>query len=271
MPNIVFIDHDIDNYHANTFADLLAEGDSGFRLAGVFANRKDNLPAWAEKRGVPAFESVEAMASVADYVMVLAPSNPETHLELCRRAFSLGKPTYVDKTFAPDLATAKQIFCKADQQGVPIQTSSVLRYTEVQDYCRSAATRAPRSINMWASGGDFDEYVIHPIEQVVSLMGPEIHEIAVTEISGYRRIDLGFSGNRSASIHMHVNHNTPFLTVVTNDEETKAIEVNGGRLFASGLNGILAFFRNPTDPIDRQETLAIMKVLEILRTGKGRF
>jgi len=264
MPNLVFIDHDIDNFHANTFAALLAEGGSEFRLAGVFANRKDNLAAWAEKHGIPAVEKLEDIALMADGVMVLAPSNPETHLDLCQKAFSLKKPTYVDKTFAPNLATARRIFDEADHAGVPVQTSSVLRYTEVQEYCQCNPQRAPRFVSTWAAGGNFNEYIIHPIEHVVSLLGPELTGISSQEIGGFQRVDLGFSQGRAASIHMHVNHNTPFMSVVHNQEETRAIAINGGNLFRSGLNGILQFFREPAKAIDRRETFVVMEILDWL-------
>jgi len=265
MPNIVFIDHDIENYHANTFADLLAEEGSEFRLAGVFANRKDNLTEWAEARQVPAVARVEDLAALADFVMVLAPSNPETHEELCRAAFALGKPTYVDKTFAPDLAAATRIFAEADQCAVPVQTASVLRYTEVQEFCRAGA-RAPKFVATWASGGNFAEYIIHPVEHVISLMGPDIEAIEQSEVSGFTLVKLSFSGGRSAHIHMHVNHGTPFFSVVTDEEETRVVSIDGGNLFRAGLRGILSFFENPQKAIDRRETLAVMRVLDVLRT-----
>jgi hypothetical protein len=43
-----------------------------------------------------------------------------------------GKTTFVDKTFAPDVATAERIFKKADQHKAALQSSSALRYTAVQ-------------------------------------------------------------------------------------------------------------------------------------------
>jgi len=265
MKNIVFIDHDIENYHADTFAALLKEMGGEFRLAGVFANRKDNLQEWAARNGVAAFDRVEDLATVADFVMVLAPSNPETHLDLCRKAFRLKKPTYVDKTFAPDVSTAEAIFAEADLQGVLVQTSSVLRYTEVQRYVSEGAGRAPRYVSTWASGGNFEEYIIHPVEHVVSLLGGDVLKVTQRELAGFTRIDLSFAGDRAATINMHVGHNTPFLSIVHTDVETLPIKVDGSDLFRSGLNGILDFFRNPEKRIDRKETLAVMGVLEMLR------
>jgi hypothetical protein len=57
-----------------------------------------------------------------------SPSSP-------RRSSPLAKPDYVDKTFAPSLPRAA-IFELADEHKTPIQTTSALRYTNVQDFVR---------------------------------------------------------------------------------------------------------------------------------------
>ena len=265
MNRIAFVDHDIDNFHANTFARLLSEHDTGFRLSAVYANRRDNIAAWADERKVSTVEKIADLAPLADYVMVLAPSNPETHLDLCRETFALGKTTYVDKTFAPDYATAQEIFALADQHGVAIQSSSVLRYTELQVHCASQSDLPPRSISSWASGGNFKEYIIHPLESVVSVMGPEIEAITAEESAGCTRITLRFSGDRIATIQMHVAHATPFYHVVSDAKATKAISIDGSRIFLNGLLATLDFFKAGKAQIPREETLAIMLALDTLR------
>lgn len=265
MKRIAFIDYDIDNYHANIFARLLAEGDTGFHLSAVWAQRRDNLDAWATQRNIMAVECIADLAALADYVMVLAPSNPETHLDLCRQAFALRKPTYVDKTFAPNRATAAEIFAMADDLGVATQTSSVLRYTELQAHCKSRADFPPQSITSWASGGNFNEYLIHPLESVISAMGPEIEAIAAEEEAGHTRITLRFSRHRLATIHMHVAHQTPFFHVVSDAQATAPIAINSNRLFLNGLLATLEFFKAGIAQIPREETMAIISAMDSLR------
>ncbi len=264
--NLVFIDHDIENYHANIFARLLAER-ADFRLAGVYATRKDNLAGWAEKHGVPAMDSIGELGSVADAVMVLAPSNPETHWDLCRQAFTLGKPVYVDKTFATSPTDGLRIFAEADRLSIPIQSSSVLRYTEVQEHCKTHA-EPPRLINTWAPGRDFVEYLIHPVEHVVSVLGFEYREIVCREVAGFRQIEITFADGGVAVIHLCVNHRVRYFSVVSHADETTPVSISGGEgLFRAGLNGILDFFQNPGIAIDRRETLAILEILERIKTA----
>lgn len=269
MKRIVFIDHDIANWHANTFARLIGESDRGFRLGGIFANRKDNAGEWAASHGVPCVDSIADLAGLADYVMVLAPSNPETHLELCREAFQLGKPTYVDKTFAPDAATAEEIFRLADAAGVPVQTASVLRNTAVQEFCASAPGNKPDFVATWGGGTDFHEYIIHQAEMVVSLLGPDYQSLRVERLAHLTRVDLAFGGNRAASMHMVIPCEMSFSATVSNPQKTASFVVDDGRLFIDGTNAILDFFTQGHPLIDRGETLAIMRILDDLRRSRA--
>lgn len=264
---IGFIDHDLDNFHANTFARLLQEEHPGAVLSAVFSNRLDNRQAWAIDHGAVAFETVEAMRESTDALMVLAPSNPETHWDLCRAAFALGKPTYVDKTFAPDFATAEAIFAEADRQKVAVQTSSVLRYTEVQAYCRENGALPPRCVDTWMSGGSFDEYIVHPVEHVISIMGPEVTGMTRCRKSGFELIELTFSGDRTATIHFRVAHATPRFTFLSHEKESRPFTIDSGRIFGNGLHAIVDFLRCPARVIDRAETLAIYRILEALKNG----
>ncbi len=265
MKRIAFIDHDIANWHANTFARLLAESNRGYKLAAICASRTDNSQEWAARHGVPSVASVTDLAGLADCLMVLAPSNPESHPGLCAEAFRLGLPTYVDKTFAPDPATADEIFRLADAAGVPVQSSSVLRYTEIQEFCSAEHGNRPQFVDIWGGGTNFHEYIIHQVEMAVSLMGPEFLSLETTKLAHITRIDLTFSGGRAASLHVASPAEISFSATVSNPQVTKSFVVDEGRLFVSGLNGILDFFDAGRPLVDRRETLAIMQVLHEVR------
>ncbi len=125
---IGYIDHRLDNFHANIYLDLL-RGDlkaRGWEVAKCWALDEAGGRQWAARKNVSYVSTVADMAD-CDALVVLAPSTPEVHLELAKLAFPLRKPTYVDKTFAPDLKTAKRIFALADKHRVPVITSSALR------------------------------------------------------------------------------------------------------------------------------------------------
>src|SRR5687768_13113490 len=142
MPKrIGFVDFRLDNFHANVFLKAYRNQlkDRGWTVAGCYALDAENGRAWAAHNDVPWFESPAKLNEHVDAYMILAPSNPELHLALCEKVFPFAKPTYVDKTFAPDVAAARKIFDLADTHKTPVQTTSALRYTNVQDHVRDEA------------------------------------------------------------------------------------------------------------------------------------
>ena len=84
-----------------------------------------------------------------------------------------GKTTYIDKTFAPDLETAKAIFAVAEKYNTKIFTSSALRYAEeIADYTDV------KNVMIKGGGRSLEEYIIHQIEMAVKLTKGEQAKLA---------------------------------------------------------------------------------------------
>ena len=200
---IGFVDDNLENFHSNVYLKLLRNElkHRGFVVAGCTGMRPRAGRTWAEANGVPWFHDAAALNEAVDTYVVLAPATPETHLELCRQVFPFGKPTYVDKTFAPDLNTAKRIFTLADRYRVPMQTTSALRYTEVQDYVAEVGRRQVRHMVTWGDGRSFGEYAIHPLELAVSCMGPNVQRMMRRGGGKQSQLLLDFSGGRTAVVN----------------------------------------------------------------------
>ena len=157
MKRVGFYDLDLNNFHANVYLSAFKSElkDRGFEVTGCTGIRQKSSLAWAEENGVPYFSDVQALNDAVDYYLILGPRNPERHKAMCEAIFPFGKATYVDKTFAPDLDTAQQIFALADQYRVPIQTSSALRYSNVQDFVRDVDPRKVKHMVVWQGGRSF--------------------------------------------------------------------------------------------------------------------
>ena len=261
---IGFVDYRLENFHANTFlAAIRGElSGRGFDVAGCIAHEDAEGRAWAEKNRVEYFTDPRALDEHVDCYMVLAPSNPETHLELCKSVFPFAKPTYIDKTFAPDLVTAKQIFALADRHHTPVQTSSALRYTRVQEHIQKIGSRNVRHMVAWGAGGAFKEYAIHPLELVVSCMGPQVERLLRRGDEQFSQLLLDFTGGRSAVVNVYVNTDTPFAASVTSNSGTNYLTVDGERLFVDAMAGILDFLEKGEPLIDRAESLVIRRLLD---------
>jgi predicted dehydrogenase len=261
---IGFVDYKLENYHANVFLKAYrGELKDRATVAGCFALDEADGRAWAKKNDVPYFDSVQKLHEQIDAFMILAPSNPELHFKLAEMVLPFGQPTYVDKTFAPDLATAKQIFELADRHKAPVQTTSALRYTNVQDHVKTAGGReAVKHMVAWGGGSSFGEYAIHPLELIVSCMGHEVESLMRRGGEQYAQLLINYTGGRTAVANVYTRGNTPFAAGVTTEKETKLLSVDTSKIFLNNAAAVLEFFESAKPNVDRSESLTIRRILD---------
>jgi hypothetical protein len=272
---IGFVDDNLNNYHANVFLQALRGPlqERGWSVAGCTGLQANEGRAWAANNEVPWFPDAAALNESVDAYMVLAPSTPDTHLELCQAVLPHGKATYVDKTFAPDLATAKKIFALADQHHTPIQTTSALRYTNVQDHVQNHPEEQIGHMTTWGGGGSFDEYAIHPLELLVSVIGSEAVSLMRRGPENRVQLLINFTGERTGTVNVYTQSNTPFAAGITGDKATQFLMVDVSRIFVNNMRAVLDFFESGQSNIDRRESLTIMRLLDAARNpaAMGQF
>jgi len=266
---IGFVDLNLDNYHANVFLQALRGPlkDRGFTVAGCTGTATDASRAWAEKNGIPYFDADARLNEAVDGFMILAPSNPEVHMALCERILSFGKPCCVDKTFAPDAATARRIFALADQHRTPVQTTSALRYTNVQE---AAAGAGPvEHMITWGGGGSFDEYAIHPLELLISVMGPEATGLMRRGTAERTQLLINFSEDRTGVVNVYPKSQTAFAASITTREATRHVEVDVSKIFVNNMAAVLDFFASGQPNVDRRESMVLMELLDAARNRRA--
>ncbi|MDA0709222.1 MAG: Gfo/Idh/MocA family oxidoreductase [bacterium] len=270
MKRIALVDHDLENFHANTYLKLFRNElkDRGFTVSACHATKQKTSQDWAEKNDVPFYSDLAELNENADFYMILAPSNPETHLDLCQKIFPFGKATYVDKTFAPDYATAKRIFALADKHRVPMQTTSALRYTEVQDYVKSVGRKNIAHMITWVAGSSFDEYAVHAIELFVSCMGANIIRLTRSGSKNQAHLLIDLTGHRTAVVNVFPKTKTPYAASVTTNKETRYFAIDTSKIFLNTASAVLDLFETGKTNIDRKESLVINRIQEV--AGQSR-
>jgi len=261
---IGYVDYKLENYHANTFLSIFREQlkDRAASVVGCFGLDQEVARAWSAKNGVPLFSSVNELAANVDAFMVLAPGNPETHWVLCEMTLPIGKPTYVDKTFAPDVETAKRIFALAEKHNAPMQTTTALRYTNVQDELKQM--RHPlRHMVAWGGGSSFAEYAIHPLELVISCMGPDALSVMRRGSGDQSQLLINFSDDRTAVANVYTNADTPFAATLSTAQNTRYIKVDAGKIFVNNAAAIVDFFEAKKPNINPRESLMIRRILDV--------
>lgn len=177
MKRIGFIDYYISEWHANNYPAWIKQANEelgeDFEVKYAWAEKEVSpvdgrtTAEWCKAFGMEQCKTIEEICEKSDYLLILAPSDPETHLRYAETVLKYGKNTYIDKTFAPDYETSCKIFKIAEENGTRFFTTSALRYSdELTAYAGKcdAAT-------VFGSGASVEEYVIHQTEMLVKLMG----------------------------------------------------------------------------------------------------
>lgn len=271
---IGYVDFQLDNFHANTYLAALRGplAHRGYQITAATATVAEPGREWAKRNNVVYYDSINEMASHIEFFMVLAPSQPQTHLEMCEQVFPFAKPTFVDKTFAPDVATAERIFQLADKYQTAVQTTSALRSTEVQRYAATCRDEI-QCVYAWAGGSNFAEYIIHPVELIVSCLGVDASELMRTGSESHPQLLLRYTDGRMGVIDFADGTDVDFAAAVTTRTATRYIAIDGSRLFIDAAAFVLDFFDAGRPLVDRHETLLIHRILELAGSEdvRGRF
>lgn len=268
MKTIGFIDFYISEWHANNYPAWIKEASEmageefivKYAWAEQYVSPVDgvNTDTWCEKYGVEKCSSIAELCEKADYICILAPTNPEKHLEYAKEALKCGKITYIDKTFAPDFKTAKEIFALAEKYGTRFFTSSALRYADELDGFVGA-----QRITVTGSGSNFDEYIIHLAEMTVKVLNARTEKVLVKTSDGVRYDCTAiFEGGKEASIAF--SPNLPYA-IGTDSADTEITSP-----FFNGLiSDILRFYGSGVSSFDSDQTLEVMRLRELLIKAKN--
>ena len=265
MKKIGFIDYYLSEWHANNYptwmrekiAELGLDLELSYAYAELDVSPLDNVTTdeWCEKFGMEKCGTIEELAEKSDFIVILAPSNPETHLRLAEAALKFGKRTYIDKTFAPDYKTAKKIFDIAKEYGAEFFSTSALRYAdeldsiEVKDACKVSGT-----------GSNFDEYVIHLCEMLVKKIGMGAESIIANEKDGNVELDIAYGDARRATLIF--GQGIPFAMASDLFAPLSELTPMASPYFNSLMKDILCFFSGADVSFDTCETLEVMKIRE---------
>lgn len=272
MKKIGFIDYYLSEWHANNYPAWIKQANeilhTDFQLAYVWAELDVSLDdgvttdQWVAQYGVEKCATIEELCEKSDYIVVLAPSNPETHLKYAEVVLKYGKNTYIDKTFAPDFDTAQKIFQIGAANGTNFFSSSALRYaTELNDHvgCQSA--------NVTFGGRSLEEYVIHPTEMLVKLVGTGAKRVCCNKVDNHYAFTVEYSNGSVSVINYYENQIVPVTFSATSNGVTTDVTVNSD-YFHWLILDMVRFFQTGEVPFDGAQTLEVMKLREAFIKAK---
>ncbi|GAE08990.1 hypothetical oxidoreductase [Paenibacillus sp. JCM 10914] len=188
---------------------------------------------------------------------MLSPDNPECHEELSQLPLKSGKPTYIDKTFAPDRATAIRLFDLAEAHGTPMFSTSALRFAS--EYAE-LDSQGIQTINSWGPGA-FSNYAIHQIEPIISLMGANPLRVMYTGTAESPALLIDFGDERQATIN-HLGDNCPFTLGIKQDTGSFSQVTANSNFFLLFIEQLVRFFESGRPTVASAETIAVITVIE---------
>ena len=270
----------LDTSHSIAFTDLINDPDdgepTGFEVVAAtkYGSRDiessySRIPEYTEsmrERGIEIVDSIRQLLDQVDYVL-LETNDGHPRLEQALQVIEAGKPMFVDKPVAGSLQHTIRIYHAAEQRGVPIFSSSGLRYVSTTQQVRhegiigdvlGAEAFSPAMIE--PTHPDLFWYGIHGVETIFTCLG--------TGCKSVRRV---YTEGTDLVVGMWEGERIGTFRGIREGQHSY-----GGRAFGSEGNAdlgnfegygmmvdhILDFFRTGRVPIDPEETLEIYAFME---------
>ena len=263
---IGFIDLFIDEWHSNNYPGWIRESRFADQFELSYAYEEQALPggkdleAWCKEFGVTPVATIEEIVEKSDALFVLAPSTPEAHERLSELALKSGKPVYIDKPFAPSKAAAERMFALADAHNTPMFSSSALRFGDELIEARKTLNGVkPDTVITCGGGRLYDEYAIHQLEMIVSVMGCGASKLMRTHGVQGDVVNIQYPDGRQAVLNYYPNFG---FSIAMGGDFPMINQPTQNRTFNNLLDSILEFFAGGANPVDRAETIEIAKLLE---------
>lgn len=209
MLKIGFADYYLNNWHCDNYPGFLREViarygyDAGVTHAfGIHDTPLDGgltTKEWCRQRNITPCASMEELVDSVGAIMVIAADNSQWHEEVCKLPLRSGKPVFVDKTFAPDLAAAHRLFDLAEAHHTPIFSSSAQRYCQdILDW-QAAHPERPKFFST-VGPHSLDSYSVHQFEPIVAMMGVGVKRVKAFSVgSQVTQLILDYGEGRLAS------------------------------------------------------------------------
>lgn len=220
--------------------------------------------------GILIVDSPEAVAEKSDAIL-LESVDGRVHLEQFRKIAPYRKPVFIDKPFAVETADAVEIVKLADAHGIPLLTSSALRYAEglkeaVADTHKGgiigADTYGPMDIEPTQKG--YFWYGIHSVEMLFTILGSGCKRVSAAASEDHELITGYWQDGRIGTVRGNRKGNNTFGALIHRDKGSDFVDVyaNPKPYYASMLEQIITMFQTGQPPIEISESLQIIRFIE---------
>jgi predicted dehydrogenase len=225
-----------------------------------------------DKWGVKIVETPEVVAEGCDLLFIESVDG-RVHLDQFRRTVKYKKPTYIDKPLTVDPREAEEIFRLANENGVPVMSTSSLRYLDVFEQALESIGRDKvTGVDAFGPMGEVPTqpglywYGIHTVEMIVAAMGPGCREARAFKNEGTDIVLFVYDDGRVATFRGLRKAHSKFGAVIHGPEKGGAAYADASLSkvpgYASLIRAIMRSLPNGKSDIPQEQTLAVIKMID---------
>jgi hypothetical protein len=221
-----------------------------------------------EKWGVKLYESIEELCQHVDAVMIESVDG-RPHLAQAKPVIAAHKPLFVDKPLAGSLRDGIEIFRLARAAGVPVFSSSALRFAKNTQAVRQgsigkvarAETAGPCSLE--PHHPDLFFYGIHGVEALFTVMGTGCESVERGKTAEDKIEVTGtWAGGRKGTFRESKDY------VGKAWGEKGEADIGGNDGYHVLLAAVVQFFQTGVAPVPSEETLEMLAFMEAADESK---
>lgn len=273
----------LDTSHSELFTQLINTGEvtGGYKVVVAYPHGSPDIPSALEMKprvteavktlGVEIVDSIATLIEKVDYVL-LETNDGRPHYEQALPVLRAGKPMFIDKPIAHNLANTEKIFEASRRYNTPIFSSSALRYEEnilkatsgVYGKVLGADVYTPAEIDK--NHLDMAWYGIHGVEMLFTLMGTGCEKVVRANTEGTDLITGIWKDGRIASVR-GIRHGTANIAGTAFCEKG-ILPVGPFTTYLPLVQNIIDFFETGVPPVSSDETLEIFRFMEAADKSK---
>ncbi len=278
----------LDTSHSVAFTRLFnaAEPDSalaGFRVTAAYPygsrdieSSASRIPGYTEEMRALGVEVVGSLRELLDRVdvVLLETNDGRLHLEQALEVFEARKPVFIDKPMAASLKDVLLVFEAAETYGVPVFSSSSLRFMASAQAVRNgsvgavlgADTYSPATLEL--THPDLFWYGIHGVEILFTVMGTGCESVSRTHTDGVDVVVGRWQDGRIGAFRGLREGKTGYGGTAFGSSGIAPLGPYEG--YRPLVVEIARFFRTGISPVSPAETIEIFAFMEAADESKRR-
>jgi len=235
-------------------------------------DRVEGFTKQIREMGVEIVDSIPELLEKVD-VVLLESVDGRPHLEQARPVIAAGKPLFIDKPLAGSLADAVEIFRLAKEAGVPVFSSSSLRFSSGILGMRNdprvgkvLGCDAYSPCSLEEHHPDLFWYGVHGVEILFTIMGPGCVSVTRVQTEGTELVVGVWEDGRVGTFRGIRDGKKGYGAMVFGSKGNAPAGRYEG--YTPLLTEIVKFFKTGHPPVSARETLEIFAFMEAADESK---